>query len=88
MPTRNTTINGIDKRITYDNGGDVKPRLPQGKTNLEGILSLANAEDRLFYLQQLGKFHGQKELEGKSIKQLDLMLQELLSRNLIWEKSL
>jgi len=88
MPTRNTTINGIDKRITYDNGGDVKPRLPQGKTNLEGILSVSNAEDRLFYLQQLGKFHGQKALEGKSIKQLDEMLQELLSRNLIWEKSL
>ncbi|MGY9007744.1 MAG: hypothetical protein ACKVI2_03815 [Candidatus Pelagibacterales bacterium] len=83
MPTRNTTINGIDKRITYDNGGDVKPRLPQGKTNLEGILSVSNAEDRLFYLQQLGKFHGQKALEGKSIKQLDEMLQELLSRNLI-----
>tara|TARA_R100000935_G_C2759184_1_gene132912 strand:+ start:436 stop:687 length:252 start_codon:yes stop_codon:yes gene_type:complete len=83
MPTRTTTINNIDKRITYDNGGDVKPKVPQGKTNLEGILSLANAEDRLFYLQQLGKFHGQKELEGKSMQQLDLMLQELLDRNLI-----
>jgi len=83
MPTRTTTINTIDKRITYDNGGDVKPKVPQGKTNLEGILSLANAEDRLFYLQQLGKFHGQKELEGKSMQQLDLMLQELLDRNLI-----
>ena len=83
MPTRTTTINNIDKRITYDNGGDVKPKVPQGKTNLEGILSLASAEDRLFYLQQLGKFHGQKELEGKSMQQLDLMLQELLDRNLI-----
>ena len=83
MPTRTTTVNNIDKRITYENGGTSKPKVPPGKTNIEGILSLANAEDRLFYLQQLGKFHGQKALEGKSLKQLDEMLQELLSRNLI-----
>ena len=90
------SVNNIDKRISYEENGNgdnvipmpVRPNAPNWydkskQTNLEGILSLVSAADRNFYLQQLTKFHGAKALEGKSIPELELMLQELLSRNVI-----
>ena len=57
----------------------------------EGILSLikennvlkASRSDRDFYMGVLGKFHPIKELEQKSLLQLEEMLQDLLGRGLI-----
>jgi len=57
----------------------------------EGILTLikennllkASRSDRDFYMGVLGKYHPTKELEQKSLLQLEVMLQDLLGQGII-----
>jgi hypothetical protein len=133
MPIRNTTINNVEKRIRYENGGSNVVPLPEKPGNPqwyddeyykkkvaqdtqvkskpkeylktmpeidprdlspEGILSVlknnkalqvdfGNRYDRDFYMGVLGQYFGVKELEQKSLMQLEEMLQDLIGQGVI-----